>query len=97
MQGDVSLAALEAAHIGAVDAEGVGQALLTEVSGTTQCAEVLAQPTLELSLHGDTLIGRYSSVYRLISSIRVVNRWDRVLLAVTGLLLVVAFAVLAVR
>lgn len=80
-----------------MDAERVGQTLLAETASPAQLAEVLAQLALQVSLHGDTLTGRYCSVYRLISSITVMNRWDRALLAVAAVLMAAAGAVLALR
>jgi hypothetical protein len=54
LESQVALAALDAAHVGAVDAELVGEVLLAEALGLSVGPEVAADGALEVAFHAGT-------------------------------------------
>jgi hypothetical protein len=50
-EGEVAFAALYAAHVGAVDAEDVGECFLAEAAGLAVGAQVTADGSLQVALH----------------------------------------------
>jgi hypothetical protein len=56
LEGEVALASLDAADVGAVDAEDIGEVFLAEIVGVTVGPEVAAEGVLEIAFH----VGRQS-------------------------------------
>lgn len=69
LEGEVAFATFDAAHVGAVVTEDVGEGFLAEATGLAVGPEVAAQGALQVSLHGCNITKCYLTVYRLMSSV----------------------------
>jgi hypothetical protein len=47
----VALASLDAAHVGAVEAQDIGERLLAEATGLSKCSQVAAHRPLQIAFH----------------------------------------------